>query len=234
MKQLLPYTWRQVLKRRLFAVRDMTTRLQVLRRAGFVPTGAIDGGAYHGDWATEFWAVFPGVPVWLIEPQPGCQQALVRVAKRQRDTHVVPVALSCAGGSVSFRLGETNSGIANQVEAEETWTAVPAERLDTLLEDWEGIQPNLLKLDLQGHELQALEGAGSRLAQFEVVILEVSVLRIGEVPIFHEVNAWMEAHSFRLYDVIPQYDRPRDRALWQLDAFFVRHDSALIASRDWS
>ncbi len=61
----------------------------------------------------------------------------------------------------------------------------------------------------------------------------MSVLRIGEVPIFHEVNTVMEDHGFRLYDVIPQYDRPRDGALWQVDAFFVRHDSALIASRSW-
>lgn len=182
----------------------------------------------------EFWAVFPGVPVWMIEPQPGCQQTLESIAKRQHGSRVLPVALSSAGGSVSFRLSETNSSIASQIEGEEDGIAVPAERLDTLLETWEGTQPNLLKLDLQGHELQALEGAGSRLAQFEVVILEVSVLRIGEVPIFHEVNTWMESHGFRLYDVIPQYDRPLDGALWQLDAFFVRRDSALIASRDWS
>ena len=73
---LLPHHWRQALKRRLFVVRDMTTRLQNLRRAGFHCSGAIDGGAYQGDWSLEFSAVFPEAPILLIEPQPVCQPLL--------------------------------------------------------------------------------------------------------------------------------------------------------------
>jgi FkbM family methyltransferase len=68
MKQILPHTWRQALKRRQFVVRDGTSRLQTLRRAGFVCTGAIDGGFYQCDWAHEFWSVYPLVPVLMIEP----------------------------------------------------------------------------------------------------------------------------------------------------------------------
>lgn len=49
MKQLLPHAWRQALKRRLFVVRDMTSRLQTLKRADFTSTGAIDGGTYQGN-----------------------------------------------------------------------------------------------------------------------------------------------------------------------------------------
>jgi hypothetical protein len=43
----------------------------------------------------------------------------------------------------------------------------------------------------------------------------------------------MEARAYRLYDVLPQYYRPLDGALWQMDVFYVRHDSALVASRRW-
>ena len=81
-KLLLPHQFRQALKRRLFVVRDMTTRLQVLLRAGFLPTAAIDGGAYQGEWAEIFWSVYPGVPVWLVEPQPGCQHTLSRLIQK--------------------------------------------------------------------------------------------------------------------------------------------------------
>ncbi len=233
LSHVLPHQLRQTLKRRMFVVRDMTTRLVNLKRAGFVPIAAIDGGAYQGDWAAEFWSVFPGVPVWLVEPQPGCQDGLNRLLTLHPGSRVIPSALSAEQGTSAFVLAETNSGLSSGGQDSANVIRVPTERLEDLLIAWAGLQPNLLKLDLQGHELKALQGAESRMSQFEVVILEVSVLRIGDVPIFHEVNKFMEDHGFRLYDLIPQYDRPRDGALWQVDAYFVRHDSPLITSRSW-
>ena len=70
--------------------------------------------------------------------------------------------------------------------------------------------------------------------QFEVVILEVSVLRIGDVPIFREVDQYLTQKGYRVYDLLPSYFRPRDGALWQMDAFYVQETSPLIASRDWA
>ena len=64
-------------------------------------------------------------------------------------------------------------------------------------------------------------------------MLEVSVIRIGPVPVFREVDAFMAGQSSVFYDVIPQYYRPRDAALWQMDAFYVREDPPLIASISW-
>lgn len=55
----------QALKRQLFAVHDMTTSLEIFKLAGFVATGAIDGGVHDRDWAPEFWSVMPGVPMGM-------------------------------------------------------------------------------------------------------------------------------------------------------------------------
>jgi hypothetical protein len=63
--------------------------------------------------------------------------------------------------------------------------------------------------------------------------MEVSMLRIGEVPLFHEVIAFMEDAGFRLYDLYGQNYRPLDHALWQIDTIFVSHRSPLISSRHW-
>lgn len=91
----------------------------------------------------------------------------------------------------------------------------------------------MLKLDLQGHELKALIGADKRLNQFEVIVCEMSVIPIGGVPAFAEMNRFFEGKGFRFYDVLPQYDRPLDGAVWQIDAFYIRCGSALISSTAW-
>jgi FkbM family methyltransferase len=232
LKRLLPSEWSNALKRRLFVVRDMRSRLESLRKAGFRPTAVIDGGAYRGDWTRELWAVWPCVPVVLVEPQPSCSSALVLFAAAVPGSEVVPEALSSSPGNVNFRLGESNSAICENGTAA-TVISVPSTTLDLLLAERPSLRPNLLKLDLQGFELEALRGATQTMNIFEVIILEVSILRIGDVPIFHEVIEFMEAAGLRLYDIIPQYYRPLDGALWQVDAFFVRQDSHLIDSREW-
>ncbi|MCP9915835.1 FkbM family methyltransferase [Cyanobium sp. ATX 6F1] len=230
---LVPHHWRQALKRRLFAVRDMTTRLQQLRRAGFRCSGAIDAVAYRGDWTREFWDVFPQVPVLMIEPQPEPQSQLRDLAASVAGSEVLAAALSDQAGSVIFHLQESNSGIRQGGSPDEGSITVPCATLAAILQDRPGFLPNLLKLDLQGHELQALHGAVDHLSPFEVIICELSVIPIGDVPTFAEVNRFFEENGYRLYDVLPQYDRPLDGALWQLDAFYVRQGSDLIASAAW-
>ncbi len=232
LKRLLPHELRQQLKRSLFAQQDMNTRLMNLRRADFSPSAAVDGGAYRGDWTRLFWGVWPGLPSLMVEPLPAQLQLLKSLAATTRGSAVVPKALGSKEGEVPFCPQETNSGIVSKSDPAKT-ILVPCTTLDMVLEEAGGIQPDLLKLDLQGYELESLAGCEKRLHQFEVIILEVSVLRIGDVPIFSEVDCFMKGRGYRLYDLLPQYYRPRDGALWQMDAFYVREDSKLIASRSW-
>jgi FkbM family methyltransferase len=232
--RLLPHEFRQNLKRRFFVTRDMHTRLANLRSAGFELTGGIDGGSFHGEWAREVWRVWPEAPMLLIEPQPACREILERVAKTVPGSKVAACALGVEAGAVEFGLDATNSSVVSAPRSCQNVVTVPMKTLNSLCAEWTGIKPNFLKLDLQGYELEALRGADQVLADVEVLLLEISVLRIGEVPIFREVDRRLEELGFRLYDVIPQYYRPLDNALWQVDAFYVRETSPLIASRAWS
>ena len=233
-KRLLPHELRQHLKRSLFVHQDMSSRLLNLRRAGFLPKGAIDCGAYQGDWTRDFWKVWPGVPVLLIEPQPGCQKQLTDLAAKVRFSSVGSCALGDSCGMASFALGETNSGIRTAgLKSEGESIEVPLRTLDSLLGEKMNFSPDFLKLDLQGFELHALRGAKHCMPNFEVILLEISIIRIGDVPVFREVDCFMEEQGYKIYDLIPQYYRPLDGALWQIDAFYVREGSPLISSREW-
>jgi len=171
--------------------------------------------------------------VLMVEPQPAAQHHLRDLAASVAGSEVLAAALSDQAGSVSFHLQESNSGIRLGPSSPEGAIKVPRTTLGAIVQERREFAPNLLKLDLQGHELQALLGAGDQLSCFEVIICELSLIPIGGVPIFAEVNHFFEQHDYRLYDVLPQYNRPLDVSLWQVDAFYVRQDSALIASSSW-
>lgn len=232
LKASVPVGWKRRIKQAM-GFQDMETRLVNLRRAGFACTGAVDVGAYRGEWAALAHACWQ-CPVLAVEPQPEPLSALQRLASRV-PMAIEIVALSDRAGRMAFRLDETNSGLATAAdEAERPCIEVEVERLDAVLIRHPGLRPNLIKIDVQGAELAVLEGAGDALRRFEVVILEVSLIRIGPVPVFGEVVQWMGERGYRLYDFLPMYYRPRDGALWQGDAFFVRDDSPLVSSLSWS
>ena len=213
----------------------MEGRLLNLRNAGFRCTGAIDVGAYHGEWSTGLRSVW-NVPLIVVEPQVACKPFLEKFASDagEAETRLEFCALGKASGQVEFILGETNSRVAQTGEPAGLSTIqVPVRTLKELIAP-DPQKFNLLKADVQGFELDVLEGAGELLQQFEVIILEVSVIRIGPVPTFYEVMQYMDRKGYRLYDFLPMYYRPLDNALWQGDAFFVRNDSSLVSSLDWN
>jgi FkbM family methyltransferase len=233
LKALVPRPLKGFLKQAM-GFKTMEGRLQNLRHAGFTCTGAVDVGAYHGEWSKGLRSVW-NAPLILVEPQPSCVQFLEAFAA---DTNAPPAHLErCAlgreAGAVEFLPEETNSRMVpsgNSVGA--STIRVPVETLRELISRYPE-KFNLLKADVQGFELDVLEGAGDLLQQFEVIILEVSIIRIGPVPTFFEVMQYMDGKGYRLYDFLPMYYRPLDNALWQGDAFFVRNDSRLVSSLSW-
>jgi FkbM family methyltransferase len=232
-KRILPQRLKTRIKR-FMGAQDMETRLRNLRASGFLCVGAVDVGAFAGDWATLANSVFD-CAVIVVEPQPAQQHALRQLAKLI-PIQVEPVALAETVGEMTFLLEETNSRLVldPRPSTDASCVRVRVDRLDSLLDRHADLRPNLLKLDVQGHEFKVLDGAGSALRQFEVIVMEVSVIRIGPVPVFHEVIEYMRLRNFRLYDFLPMYYRPLDGALWQGDAFFVRDDSPLVASEQWA
>lgn len=81
---------------------------------------------------------------------------------------------------------------------------VRTERLDDLLSHTP--QVDFLKLDIQGFELPALEGADQVLSRTNVVHSEVEFAEVYETqPLFDDLDRHMRSRGFRLIDVVRQY-----------------------------
>ncbi len=95
---------------------------------------------------------------------------------------------------------------------------VPIVTLDELLTREGYASPELVKLDIQGFELEALRGAGGSVRSAEMFIMEVSLFEfLPDSPLLAEVVAFMDERNFVVYDVAGFARRELDGALGQLD-----------------
>src|SRR5690606_27391001 len=99
---------------------------------------------------------------------------------------------------------------------------VPVARLDTVLAAEPVEQPVLLKLDLQGYELEALHGATDTLQHTDYVLLEAAFKPVYEgEPLFGELYDFMRAQGFHFLRPL-DFLRDARGVIVQMDALFGR------------
>jgi FkbM family methyltransferase len=213
----------------------MEASLRQLRGMGYRPRIVIDGGANCGQWCGIASSVFPESEFHLIEPQQECWPGLDLAAARRGRTHVHKTAVTAPGADAvaMHRGGDELSTGAFVVAAGDRWGAdltVAASTLDRLFEA--SVRPGdraLLKLDIEGHEIEALRGATRLLERIEVIVCEVQffdVYRSGH-PDFGAALAFLDERGFSLFDFASLSGRRADHRLWLGDAVFIRNGSPL-------
>ena len=209
--------------------------LELVKENGFRPRAIVDIGAYVGNWSRMARQVFPGVPVVMIDGNPENDEALRAAAQSIGSEAKHYVALLGPETREEVTLLQSGTGTSMLRELT-TFGARPIQvsmhTLDGLLKP-EGLSsPLLLKLDVQGFELEVLRGGMDTLRKAEVVVLEVSTLPYNEnAPLFADVVGFMANAGFAVYDFCGQARRVADHALFQMDMVFAHHDSPLRRQR---
>lgn len=208
--------------------------LRHLSEAGFVPSTVIDVGAAMGLFTRTCHAVFPQAGYLLIEPLEEYLPSLTKLAGDIPQTRFELAAAAACGDSTTLHVHPDLLGSSLYHETEEdsdvngTPRQVPTIRLDQWVAKQGGASPYLIKIDVQGAELDVLDGGQAILADTEVVILEVSLFHFfRHGPIFYDVLAYMKARGFVPYDFLGHQYRLIDDALSQIDVVFVKEDGRL-------
>lgn len=209
--------------------------LRRLKALGFTPENMLDIGAYEGEWMRMAKAVFPQSRVLMVEAQP------------EKDP-VLKAACHAFDGSVEYAIallgrdnreaapfyqmrtpsGSTGSSLyEEQTSFERRVVTLPMRRLDDLLPTHTKRHFQLLKLDVQGAELEVLSGGLATLKAAEVVLLEASFLQYNKgAPFFDEVVAFMKANGYVVFDILDCFRENKD-LLFQGDILFIQEGSSL-------
>jgi FkbM family methyltransferase len=219
---------------------DMRTFLQFLQGRGFAPSLAVDVGAHRGHWTEMLREIFPTVEVLMIEPQPELSSALEEVSGRLSGVRWVQAA---AGAREETRLQTIWEDLQGSSflprrdpvrEARGEQRPARVRRLDDLLAESFGRAPDIVKLDVQGFELEVLRGCPSIFGKTEVFVLETSLYAfLDDIPLLREVIDFMAERGYEIYDIAGQIRRPIDGALGQLDIAFARRQGKLRQHDLW-
>lgn len=194
--------------------------LSLLKEHG-VPIGAVlDVGIQHS--TPVLMRLFPELHHHLFEP---VQEYYSKIKTNYAEINhtLVEVAVSDVEGVLNLHTQKKTRGdeISHSFlveRADDSTRSIRSITLDSYCDSLEGVEPYLLKIDVEGAEVPAriLHGARAALAQTSVVAIEMTVDKFMERAIvLHEAG-------FDLWDLcdLCYYGR----CLWQADAVFVRRD----------
>lgn len=214
---------------------EMEMGLRLLSANGLAPDLIIDVGAYVGGWSRAVRSIFPEAPILMVEANPEKRGVLSAVCSQLGNARVEMTLLGAERrGAVSFYAMQTGSSVLPELtEVPRSVLSLSMSTLDELVPA--GTRNALLKLDVQGYELEVLKGAASTLAASAAVVLEVSLLPYNEgAPLFAEVVAFMRSQGLLAYDICATLRRRSDSAISQADLVFVPEDSPLRAPAAFS
>ncbi len=195
----------------------------------------LDVGASRGQFALVAARRFPQATLVCFEPLPEPRRILKRALAWHRDLDVIGCAVSLEAGKAEFVVSRADDS-SSLLEMTDTQTryfpgteaagriTVQTARLDDLMPPERLVRPCLLKIDVQGSELQVLRGASTTLAVADSVLVECSFAELyrGQA-LAGEIIDVLHDHGFGLSAICSPVTG-RSGMVLQADMLFERDD----------
>jgi FkbM family methyltransferase len=188
-----------------FSHQDSLKRLR--EGLDFEPHVIYDIGAHHGHWTRMARKIFPRPEYVLFEANPDNTSVLQASGER----HYIAALAAEDGAQREFYLPRNAATSGASLYREQTLhylgdnlqvLKVETRRLDALASQHRLPPPDLIKLDVQGAELDVLRGAGSLLKDCSALIAEISFVQGNEgAPNAGHVISGIEELGFRCGDI---------------------------------
>lgn len=197
----------------------------------------LDVGANVGQFAASIRKLLPEARIYAFEPVEECFQELSRANGDDRLFQSFPYALGNEDGTATLNVNDftpsssllpmANSHVKEfPFAAKATDATVEVRRLDTIAPEMDLTGPMLIKLDVQGFEMQVIEGGRETLAQADVLITEISFAEFySGQPRFEDLYTELYELGLRFRGTLGQVHSHHDGSPLFSDAIFVRAES---------
>lgn len=209
--------------RRTISRNSMWGGLLHIKQLGFVPGTVIDVGAALGTF--QLYEMFPRSRHLLIEPIHENAPYLAQICRKLPQADYIIAAATRKPGTASLQVAPELVHSSASIDPDPSLEysngqmirKVEAITLDQICSDKQLEPPYLIKVDVDGNEVDVLAGAIEVLKETEYVIVEVSLFNQ-----IYEVINFMQSQGFAIYDMLNLAYRAEDDALWQADMAFVK------------
>lgn len=200
----------------------------------------IDGGASIGNTSIRLSNLFPKAKVFSIDPYPPFFNALIQASNRNPNISAHNTALSNYDGNSTLNINmsegtnsllntnKANLKVFGDLLAKKDQIEVVCTTLDSFTKANSIENIDILKLDLQGYELKALQGATKILQKQKVGVLLCEIIfediYEDQTRPYELINFLIKEHSFKLFNFYQKnYHQGR---LLQADAILF-HESLM-------
>lgn len=169
-----------------------------------------DVGANNGEWSHLIQKLHPQSKIFLFEPLPDCQK-IIRDKKIQ-NSELIPMAVGSENGLAKLYVAQS-SGISSLHQRNDSYFKdqvfstidVQIITLDSVIEKYNLQHIDFVKMDIEGHELQALVGAKKSLEKKMIGALsfEFGAGNINSRTYFRDFWNFLTPLGYRIYRILP-------------------------------
>ena len=196
------------------------------------PKYILDIGCGHGEWFLKCNFFFPNAKYLLFDANKYNEDNLKNLKNKYSNmSYKICLLSETVREHKFFNMGYGSSVYEEKTNFTKDVEHIMSSTLENELTDFKlDISNNIIKLDVQGSEIDILKGLGSKIDLFAIIILETSVKEYNKgSPLFIDVINYMNKKNYSLYDI---YDLKRlgmnKSFLVQFDAVFVKKNSSIL------
>ena len=188
------------------------------------PKRFLDIGAHTGDFSKAITQLAPECQIVMVEANPNCEQYLQKLSHGYE-----MIALSNKQGKAELFVEKVNvlgTGASLYKENTDWYAEVKFEKFEVETNTLDNRKYfadeiiDLVKLDVQGAELDILSSGRSTIMRSKYVLIEVSTVEYNlKAPLMDEIVTVMRSFGFYIEDIL-DYLKPTKNQITQMDLLF--------------
>ena len=196
-----------------------------------------DVGANRGDITLKYLTLFPNAKIHSFEPFPESYKIFISRHKDNLNVRLNKYALSSSIGKATLNVNtsvDTNSLLKSKkigANSDKSCVSVGQIEIEINTIDNYCMQNNItiidiLKIDVQGSEIEVLKGALNMLKKGMIKLIYIETYfeqQYINQPLFHEISQLLYTHNFVLQDIYDPYFS-KNNLLW-CDSIFINLNS---------